>query len=69
LRKALDSGFNYGYVLDEDKVWDHKKMKRKWNKLIAQYTFEREYKTEAISKFENPISYRIPNWPENIHDL
>jgi tetratricopeptide (TPR) repeat protein len=69
LRKALDSGFNYGYVLDEDKVWNHKKMKRKWNKLIAQYTFEREYKTEAISKFENPISYRIPNWPENIHDL
>jgi hypothetical protein len=69
LRKALESGFNYGYVLNEDNVWKQKKMKRKWNKLIAQYTFEREYKTEAISKFENPISYRIPNWPENIHDL
>lgn len=69
LRKALESGFNYGYVLDEDKVWDHKKMKRRCNKLIAQYTFDREYKTDRSGKFENPIQFRIPNWPENINDL
>jgi tetratricopeptide (TPR) repeat protein len=68
LRKALDNGFNYGYLLDEDKVWDQKKMMRKKNKLVAKFTFEREYKTEATSQFENPIGYRIPNWPKDLYD-
>ncbi len=68
LKIALENGFNYRYVLSEDKVWDYKKVKRRWNKLIAQYPFERDYKTDRSGKFENPIEYRIPNWPENIND-
>ena len=41
---------------------------RKWNKLLAQYTFIREYKKERSERFENPIGYRIPNWPKDLYE-
>ncbi|MEO6133583.1 MAG: hypothetical protein ABIP35_00435 [Ginsengibacter sp.] len=56
LKKTLDAGFNYEYVLDYDKVWDPIRKTRKWDNLLNNYTFE----LETLQNDFNPIGYRIP---------
>ncbi|HXS57081.1 MAG TPA: caspase family protein [Hanamia sp.] len=56
LTKALDSGFNYNYVLDNDKAWMKFRDTDQWKKLISNYN----YQVYIFHKDIDPIDYRIP---------
>ena len=60
LKQALDSGFRYDYILDNDKVWDKVRGTKKWDALMAKYEFTRDYTQDYPKEFRNPVGYRIP---------
>ncbi|CAN5413127.1 hypothetical protein BH10BAC2_BH10BAC2_42320 [soil metagenome] len=62
LQLALDNGFDYKYVLDDDSAWTEWRGTEKWNTLMAKYEFMRQYVTEPLEIFRNPIIYRIPGF-------
>lgn len=41
LKAALDAGFNYGYVLEQDMAWDNYRNQTKWDALLKQYTMRK----------------------------
>lgn len=58
IKKALDAGFNYNYVLDSDEAWAKFRDTEKWHKLIGSYTYALYY---AGKSEVNPIDFRIPD--------
>lgn len=41
LEKALQKGFNYGYVLETDSVWINQRKTATWNSLLKKYTMKK----------------------------
>jgi hypothetical protein len=56
LKKSLDAGFNYNYVLDNDKAWTKFWDTEQWKKLIGNYTYGVYFPHSDV----DPIVYRIP---------
>ena len=61
LKQAIDTGFAYKYVLNEDAAWNNLRNKKTWKSLINRYGFK-DYNTTVLNGayFINPIEYRIP---------
>lgn len=62
LQVALDSGFNFKYVLDNDTLWTELRSSEKWKALMQQHEFNLEYGSGTTETFRNPIIYRIPGF-------
>ncbi len=60
LRQALDSGFQYQYMLHNDPVWDKIRGTKKWDALTEKYQY-RDYSQDYREEFRNPVGYRVPN--------
>ncbi len=62
LKKALDEGFNYKQVLDNDAVWKNSRNTLPWKTLLKNY----ELDNGDISLYPlppiDPIQYRIPGY-------
>ena len=60
LKQALDAGFNYKLVLDNDTVWATLKHTPGWNALIKKYNFTVNYLTHPQETFRGMDRYRLP---------
>ncbi len=62
LKKSFDLGFNYDYLLQKDPIWKTLRNSNKWQNLIGNYTFSREYYMGGMYNNFIPISNIIvPN--------
>jgi Flp pilus assembly protein TadD len=60
LQQALDAGFNYKYVLDNDTAWKKIKSTTRWNTIMKNRSFNLDNGLDSTSILSNPISFRIP---------
>ncbi|MGB4845352.1 MAG: hypothetical protein WBP16_12875, partial [Ferruginibacter sp.] len=62
LKQALDSGFNYRYVLDTDKTWDRFRKTKQWNVLLSNYSVYINYENinPYSEEYRAPVHYRFP---------
>ncbi|MCF0075025.1 caspase family protein [Dyadobacter sp. CY261] len=64
LKKALETGFNFGYVLNTDPAWTAMRASAEWKKLKKQYAAQLEaidYKSETYEHWVSALDYRIPD--------
>ncbi len=59
LNKAINSGFNYGYLLDNDPAWQKWIFKPFWQDTISRIP-EYEYHDIQNQNWANPTSFTIP---------
>lgn len=66
LKTAIDSGFNYRYVISNDRVWEKYRDKKSWNQLFKEWNRGNinELYIDIPAYREqvdyNPVHYRIP---------